>query len=345
MPEQQERTEQATPRRRQKAREEGRAARSRDLTSMAAMTGVLAVIWFAGAASLNRISRLMTELFRLRQFEDPIETVRLASVETMRILAPFLIAGASLSVTAAMVQSGFVARPLKLEIDRINPISGVKRLFSISGLGDALRSLVKFAAGGAVLYVTLKHILPMLPGLAALQFGAALSAATNLIARAVLPVLIVYVVLAAADYLYERWMFERSIRMTKEELREELRDTEGDPLVKSRIKSIQRELARRRMMEAVPKAAVVVTNPTHIAVALAYDRANMAAPKVVAKGKGHVAEKIKEIAKRHGVPIVEDRPLARALHRLEIGQLIPEELYRAVAKILAYIYKLKGETA
>lgn len=345
MPEREGRTEQATPRRRQKAREEGRAARSRDLTSTAAMTGVLAVIWFAGSASLNRISGLMTELFRFRRLYDPIETVRLTFVETMRILAPFLIAGAALSVAAAVVQSGFVARPLRLQLDRVNPISGIRRLFSATGFGDAFRSLVKFGAGGAVLYLTIKQILPMLPGLAALQFRYALSAAGGLIAKAVLPVLTVYIVLAAIDYLYERWMFERSIRMTKEEVREELRETEGDPLVKSRIRSIQRELARRRMMEEVPKAAVVVTNPTHIAVALAYERTNMAAPKVVAKGKGYIAEKIREIARRHNVPIVEDKPLARALHRIEIGRFIPEELYRAVAKILAYIYKMKERTA
>jgi flagellar biosynthetic protein FlhB len=137
-------------------------------------------------------------------------------------------------------------------------------------------------------------------------------------------------------------MFERSIRMTKEEIRQEFKESEGDPLIKSRVRSLQKEMARRRMMQELPKATVVITNPTHLAVALRYTRDEMSAPKVIAKGAGFIAERIKEVAREHGIPLVEDKPLARALSKLKVGSFIPEELYRAVARILAYIYTLKG---
>ena len=154
----------------------------------------------------------------------------------------------------------------------------------------------------------------------------------------------VLAVIAVLDYVYQRWSFEKSLRMTKEEIKEEMKELEGDPIVKARIKSIQREMARKRMMQEVPKSDVVVTNPTHIAVALKYDREKAGAPVVVAKGAGHIAEKIKEIARKHGVPVVENKPIARNLFRYaEIGAEIPVALYKAVAEILAYVYRLKGK--
>jgi flagellar biosynthetic protein FlhB len=169
--------------------------------------------------------------------------------------------------------------------------------------------------------------------------------AFGLVGKTVAYAFTTYFVLALIDYLYERWKFERSLRMTKEEIREESRESEGDPLIKAKIRSMQRDMARRRMMEAVPKATVVITNPTHIAVALLYKKDQTSAPKVIAKGKGYVAERIREIARKHGVPLVEDKPLARALFKVKLDSFIPEDLYRAVAKILAYIYKLKGAAA
>jgi len=151
------------------------------------------------------------------------------------------------------------------------------------------------------------------------------------------------IVLAALDYAYQRWEYEKSLRMTKQEVKDEYKQTEGDPNVKARIRSIQLETARRRMMEAVPEADVVITNPTHLAVALRFDAHKMAAPCVVAKGSGYVAERIKQIAEEHHVPIVENKPLARTLVKtVDIGDVIPVELYKAVAQILAYVYRLKG---
>jgi flagellar biosynthetic protein FlhB len=182
----------------------------------------------------------------------------------------------------------------------------------------------------------------ILPQTSAMDLNQILPVSVELIAQAVLYGLGAFFVIAGVDYFVQRWRFERSIRMTKGEIRQEHRETEGDPQIRSRIRSIQKEMARRRMMQEVPKATVVITDPTHLAVALKYERGGMTAPRVIAKGAGVIAENIRELARKHGVPLVEDKPLARALYKLKLDSTIPEELYRAVAKILAYLYKLKG---
>jgi flagellar biosynthetic protein FlhB len=337
-----ERTEQATPRRRQKAREQGQFARSRDLTSMAAMAGTLIAFSLAGSMILDRMLSLTAGFLRFRTAADPIDAVRYVSVETMRMMAPFLIGAAALSLAAATAQSGFLMKPVSMDLLRLNPLTGLKRIFSFEGLGETLKSLAKFAVGGTVFYLVIRKAVAVLPMIAALDLRELMAVSARLIGSAVMTIFIVFLVAAAADYLYERWKFERSIRMTREEIREEFRESEGDPQIKARVKSIQRDLARRRMMQEVPKATVVITNPTHLAVALLYNKETTAAPKIVAKGAGHVAEAIRQVARRNSVPIVEDKPLARALFKRDIGSSIPRELYQAVAKVLAYIYKLRG---
>jgi flagellar biosynthetic protein FlhB len=337
-----ERTEQATPRRRQKAREQGQFARSRDLTSMAAMAGTLIAFSLAGPLLLDRILSLTAGFLRFRTAADPVDTMRYVSVETMRMMAPFLLGAAALSLAAAAAQSGFMVKPFSIELERLNPLSGLKRIFSFEGLGETIKSLLNFAIGGAVFYLVIRKAVAVVPAIAALELRELIAVSARMIGSSVMTIFIVLLVVAAADYLYERWKFERSIRMTREEIREEFRESEGDPQIKARVKSIQRDLARRRMMQEVPKATVVITNPTHLAVALLYNKDTTAAPKIVAKGAGHVAEAIRQVARRNGVPIVEDKPLARALFKRDIGSSIPRELYQAVAKVLAYIYKLRG---
>jgi flagellar biosynthetic protein FlhB len=260
----------------------------------------------------------------------------------MRMMAPFLLGAAALSLAAAAAQSGFMVKPFSIELERLNPLSGLKRIFSFEGLGETIKSLLNFAIGGAVFYLVIRKAVAVVPAIAALELRELIAVSARMIGSSVMTIFIVLLVVAAADYLYERWKFERSIRMTREEIREEFRESEGDPQIKARVKSIQRDLARRRMMQEVPKATVVITNPTHLAVALLYNKDTTAAPKIVAKGAGHVAEAIRQVARRNGVPIVEDKPLARALFKRDIGSSIPRELYQAVAKVLAYIYKLRG---
>ena len=342
MPEYEERTEKATPRKRQKAKEKGQTARSREIISLAAIAGIIFIFYFAGNAFIRDISALTGKLLGLQCGKDPMAVMKLTATETMKMITPFLGLTVTFALVSGAMQGGVLVRPLSLEMERLNPVNGLKRIFSRHGLVEFLKSLLKFSLGGVLFFYLIKKMLPVLPFTATMDVIQIQEVAGKLIAKSVIYAFTLFFVLAAMDYLYERWSFERTLRMTKEEVKEEYRETEGDPLIKTRIKSLQKEMARRRMMQEVPKATVVITNPTHIAVALRYKKDEMSAPKVIAKGAGFIAEKIKEIARQYAIPIVEDKPLARALYKLKVNSFIPEELYRAVAKILAYIYQLRG---
>ncbi len=342
MAEFEEKTEQATPRKRQKAKEKGQVARSRDLMSIASTGGVIIMFFILGQELINRSLLLTAKILRLHYGTEPMYVLGISSKEAMLLLLPLFGMAVSMIIMVGLLQGGPVLKPLNIEIERLNPVNGLKRLFSLHGLFELLKSLLKFCIGGIIFYFLVRHALHRIPYTPAMSFTNIELTAVGLIKKAVLTMFIAFSGISLLDYLHERFRFERSIRMTKEELKEEYKETEGDPLIRSRIKSIQKELARRRMMQEVPKATVVITNPMHIAVALLYKKDEMPAPKVIAKGAGYIAEKIKEIATLHSVPIVEDKPLARALYKLKIGSYIPEELYRAVARILAYIYKARG---
>jgi len=337
-----EKTEQATPRRRQKAREEGQIARSRELISMSATGGILLMFYFSGASFIGRITDMMRKLLALQYGRNPVEAMKFATAEMLWILIPFLGIALTLALASGAAQGGFVLKPVKFEFGKLSPLKGFKQLFSKYGLVEFLKSLFKFVIGGAIFYLILRNLMNILPLTAMMDIRDMLSLAGKLLFRAILIIFLTFFVFAVIDYFYQRWRHAESLKMTKEEIKQEYKETEGDPMVKSRVKSIQREMARRRMMQEVPKASVVITNPTHIAVALKYKKDDMAAPVLVAKGAGFVAEKIKEIAKKHRIPIVEDKPLARTIFKLQLDSFIPPELYRAVAKILAYIYNLRG---
>ena len=342
MAEHEERTEQATPRRRQKAKEKGQVARSRELTSMAATGGIILMFYFSGNSFIKNISELTRKLLELQYGRNPVVAMRFAAAEMFWILMPFLGIAFTFALLAGVLQGGFLLKPLSFNTEKLNPITGFKRLFSLEGLADFPKSLLKFVLGGFIFYYIIKSFLSIFPLTSLMDIREILGVSIRLLYKAVITVFLAFLTLAVIDYLYERWRFDRSLRMTREEIKEEHKETEGDPLIKSRIKSLQKEMARKRMMQEVPKATVVITNPTHIAVALKYKKEEMTAPLVLAKGAGFIAEKIKELAKKHGIPVVEDRPLARALFKVKLGSFIPEELYKAVAKILAYIYKLRG---
>ncbi len=342
MAEFEERTEQATPRKRQKAREKGQVARSRELMSMSATGGVILVFYFTGGLLMAKLSALTGKLLRLHPDRDLFAVMRSASFEILLMLIPFLAVSFSLALLSGIVQGGFVFKPLSFEIEKLNPLNGLKRLFSLTGLTELLKGLIKFALGGYVAYILIKQAMRILPYLSSMDIGMMQKTASMIINKTVFMIFGTFFVLAIVDHLNERWRFERSLRMTKEEIKEEFRESEGDPQIKSRIKSLQKEMARRRMMQEVPKATVVITNPTRIAVALLYKKEEMEAPKVIAKGAGFIAEKIKDIALHSGIPIVEDKPLARALFKFNLDAMIPLKLYKAVAKILAHIYGLRG---
>ncbi|MFN8179540.1 MAG: flagellar biosynthesis protein FlhB [bacterium] len=343
----QERTESATPRRREMARSEGNVARSGDVVSVVSLA--------AGLAALSGLGPRMAEglATMLRRYLGDLATVTLRS----DTISPFFIAVASATAVivlpfaaivgvaglgASLAQNGVLlsAKPLAPRFSRISPAAGVKKLFSMRALVELAKSLLKIAVVGGVVGWTLLHtapsFVPLVSAPPATSYGQMLGTMLKIAAAATAALAL----LALLDFFFQRWDWERQIRMTRQELKEEFKQHEGDPLLKAKMRSRQQETARRRMMSDVKTADVVVTNPTHYAVALKYDTARMSAPRVVAKGARILAARIKEIAREAGVPIVEDPPLARALYKAcRVGSEIPLAFYKAVAELLAFVYR------
>ncbi len=345
----QERTEQATPRKRQKARDKGEVPRSREITSIIPMWSVFLYLFFGGAVLNALLNYMRTGLSRSFEFtiteSSIVEVMKADGIQFGLLMFPLF--GGMMLVTAAVhfLQTGFLfsAAPLSPQFSRVNPLQGIKRYFSLNMVVEALKGVLKITVLGVVLYLILKDQIGMLPLMVDMNIHAAQSFSFHQIYRLFLISGVVITLFAAADFAYQRWHFGRNLKMTRQEIKDEHKEIEGSPLVKARIRSLQREMARKRMMQEVPKADVVITNPTHFAICLKYDSQGMSAPKVVAKGQNLIAEKIKEIARTSGVPQFEDKPLARSLFKLQIGEEIPEVFYKAVAAILANVYKLKGK--
>lgn len=349
MPEElQERTEQATPRRREKARQKGEVPRSRELTGIAGTWMIFLYFVFSGTFITSTINH-MKELFLRVKNPDFISGAILQSFrqEIKWFLMQFIPPGVVLVFGVLLVhfiQTGFLftGAPLVPDLSRIDPVRGIKRYFSLNALFETIKGVLKLLALGFVIYIVLKKNVNIMPLLSDMDVRSIADIGFQKVYQLVLACLIMLTVFAGIDFAYQRWQYERNLRMTRQELKEEFKETEGSPLVRARIRSLQREIARRRMMQEVPKADVVITNPLHIAVCIRYDPESMDAPEVIAKGANILAERIKEIARHSGVPIYENKPLAIALYRIPIGQEIPEALYKAVATILATVYRIKG---
>ena len=345
----QERTEQATPKKREEARKKGQVAISREVASAVILGAALIYFYFGASGLLEGIVNIMKTTFResgntllTQQNIYALASSHMANV--FFLIFPLLLAVFLAAFLANVFQVGFnisweAARP---KLSKINPLNGFKRLFSLRSLVELAKSIFKITVIGLIAYLVIIHEVPSLLPLAEQSVWGMLIFIGRITFKTLLITCIVMMGFALLDYLYQRWEFEKSIRMSKQEIKEEYRQTEGDPLIKSRIKRLQREIARKRMMASVPRADVVITNPTHLAVAIQYDQEQMNAPTVLAKGAGYMAEKIKEIATENKIPIVENKPVAQVLYKItNIGQTIPEDLYRAVAEILAYVYRLK----
>ena len=348
-----ERTEQATAKRRSDARKKGQVARSREVpTVMVLMTG-LAVLFFWSSAMYRQLSLLMAKLFgQIGTLAlDPVSFQNLAweiFASLGVILAPILLGVAAAAVLGNYLQVGslFSWEAVQPDFGKINPWKGLGRLFSRQAAAELAKSVFKFAIIGWVAYATIRAEWTQIVSLWNQETGQIFRYVGQVSFELFLKTVLVMAALGVLDYAFQRWSYEKSLRMTRREVQDEFKQTEGDPLIKSRIRSIQRELARRRMMAEVPRADVIITNPTHLAVALQYRYKDMSAPKVIAKGAELVAEKIKEIGKAHGVPLVENKPLAQALFKtVDLGQTVPSSLYQVVADILAYVYRLRGKTA
>jgi flagellar biosynthesis protein FlhB len=346
------RTEPASAYRREEFRKQGKVAMSRELVSVAMMLIVGVAFYYSGAHLFEQFGIVTKQFFRF----DKLATLGKPEIVgyTQSVVrawawacAPVFAMGLFTAVASAAAQVGFYItwEPLTPNWERINPIAGFGRLVSGKNVVEAAKGLVKMAVGGWLLWKFMKGLEPVAGTLFRREVGEGMLFSAQLVSRMFLWLLSAFAVLAIADYGYQRWSLEKEMRMTRREAKDEFKLREGDPLIKSRVRSLQRRIANRRMMDDVPKADVIVTNPTHLAVALKYDPTSMGAPKVVAKGADLVAKKIREIARANRVPIVENKPLARTLFKeIDVGGSVPRELYKAVAQVLAYVYRLKGRT-
>ena len=337
----QDRTEPATPRRIEKAREEGQVALSREVSGFAALGGgVLGLMIGLPPLGAELLRGLRGALERAHEVRPVAAALELGWLGLMVVLPAALLAAAG-AILATFLQTRMLvsAKPLKPQLARISPIAALKRMFGPEGAVEFLRTLVKLGLVGAALWWMLGDP-GRLVALFALPPAALLRACGRAALDLALAALVAFALIGVLDWLWVRWRHLEKLRMTRQELREELRENEGDPHVKARIRQIRQSRARSRMMAAVPKAAVVVTNPTHYAVALAYDQEAGAAPRVVAKGVDAMAARIRAAAEAAGVPMVANPPLARALYRVELEAEIAPEHYQAVAEIIAYVWRL-----
>ncbi len=351
MPDEGDKTEQPTARRRQEARSRGQIAKSQDLSAAVLLLAGLLILEGFGGGLLTRLGRLTQFLLGCGDSPawTPTEMVALgrqSAEELFSLMVPMLLTFFAIAVVVSVLQTGllFTTEPLRWSLDRLNPISGLKKLFSMQSLISLLINLAKLTVVGGVVYYAALDQLDRILFAAGMHFSEMVQMAIGLLFSLGLRVGVVLLLLGIIDWFYQRFKHERSLRMSKHEVKEEMRRMEGDPLMKRRRREVQMQLALQRLRRDVPKADVVVTNPTHVAVALKYDAATMSAPRVVAKGEGYVAQRIREVALAAGIPVVERQPLARALFKLvEVGGEIPPHLYQAVAEVLAYIYQLSGQ--
>ncbi len=346
-----EKTEKATPQRRQESKKKGQVAKSQEVPAALIMLGGFLLLQFMGEGMLEGL----LAIFRLHFNEyigweltpQTIQTLfKEVTFQTFKMMLPLAVVALVFGVLGNYVQIGtlFTTEPLKMKLEKINPIQGAKKIFSLRSIVELFKSLIKImiisVAALSVLWkgkdelflLSQKSIGQSLSYLAGLTFQMGLAAAITLLCLAIL------------DYMYQKFEFEKSIRMSKQDIQDEMKKSEGDPLIKSKIKEKQRQLGMNRMIQELPKADVLITNPTHYAIALQYDPETMGAPMVIAMGKDHLALKIKEKAKELNIVMMENKPLARALyHQVDIGDYVPEDLFQAVAEVLAYVYRLKGK--
>ncbi len=347
-----EKTEEPTPHRLREAREKGQIAKSREIT----VAFVLLLSYFLFRYLGDFIWGNLTEMGRIifqyipeaKNFNIPFAGyILLLGLRALAfaVLPIFAIAFLSTFIAEAL-QTGFVfsADPLAPRIERISPLQGFKKMFSLQGLVELVKSLIKIVIVFYIAWYAAKEDLPYIVILIEASPWEVLALGGSIAYKIAIRVGLFYIAVAILDYLYRRWEYMRNLKMTRQEVKEEYKRLEGDPMVKQRMRDLQRQVAQQRMMAAVPQADVVVTNPTHIAVALKYDSTRMRAPMVLAKGQRKIAEEIRRIAENYEITIVENEPLARSIYRTtKVNREIPADLYQAVAEVLAYVYKIKRD--
>lgn len=346
-----EKTEKATPKKRQDAKKKGQTAKSQDINTAVGLIAVFLFLLFGSSFIGDHIFGIFRHSFQNYMLLDLTEN-NLQMIfgdilkEVAFVLGPIMLVALIAGISANFAQIGlmFSAETLQPKLEKLDPIKGFKRIFSMRAIVELLKSILKITFVGAVTLIVLWTRIDEVLGLSFKSVGDALKIIANLTLQMGLAASVALLFLALFDFLYQRFDFEKNIRMSKQDIKDEYKNSEGDPLIKSKIKQRQREMAMRRMMQDVPKADVIITNPTHFAICLKYDEEKQDAPYVIAKGVDFMAEKIKMIGKEHEIVMVENRPLARALYdQAEIGDTIPEEFFKVVAEILAYVYRIKNK--
>ena len=343
-----EKTEEPTPKKIEEARKEGNVPKSMELTGFIILLLSSLIMIFYMKFVTGRVEEYFKYIYTLIGAEITNERFYQIVIKSLGffliILLPVMFVIVIAAVLGNVSQFGFLftVKPIIPKFDKINPVKGFKRLFSIKTFVEGLKTTLKVFIAFLVGFWLFWTFLPEIPKLELMQIFEQLKWFENKAAIIIFAMLGVFFTFAIIDFVYQRYSYKKSLRMSKQEIKDEFKQTEGNPEVKAKIRQIQREMAKKRMMSEVPKADVVITNPTHYAVAIRYDKEREDAPRVVAKGTDHLALKIKEIAREAGVMIVENPPLARELYKsVDIGEIIPAKLYKAVAEVLAYVYKAK----
>lgn len=347
----QEKTEKATPKKKQDIRKKGQVAKSQEVSTALIMLFVFILLLFFG----SWLGDSLTSIYR-RSFTDYMlmdltvystsTLFREISVEAAKAVAPIMLMALVAGVFGNYLQIGFLfsTDPIKMKLEKVNPIKGFKRIFSTRALVEFLKSMIKIVLIGTVAFTMLWNRKDEVFLLSQKSVGNAITLIGTSALQIGIAVAILLLFLSILDYLYQRYDFEKQNRMSKQEVKDEHKKTEGDPLIKSKIKQKQRQMSMQRMMQDVPKADVIITNPTHFACALKYDGETMDAPILIAKGTDLMAKRIRDLAEEHDIIITENKPLARALYAdVEIGEAVPEHLFKAVAEVLAYVYQVQGK--
>ena len=343
-------TEEPTSKRVTDTEKKGNFAHSREINSSFILLAALLGFMILGEQSTRNVMGSWTDMFAeswtLQLSPEELYKITANAMQAfVKIVGPFLIIIMLAGVMSNLLQIGglrFSSHPLVPKFNKLNPLAGFGRIFSKNSVMELFKSLFKVGIISVISYYVIKSHWKEIPPLMGFGVGQVLSFMGFVALEIIFNVLLVMIFLSLLDFTFQKFTYLENLRMTKQEVKEERKESDGNPQVKQRIRTVQMQMARKRMMSAVPEADVIVTNPTHISIAIKYDTENFAAPLVVAKGVGPIAMRIREIAKENGIPLVEDKPLARTLNKtVEVGQMIPASLYKAVAEILAYVYKLK----
>ncbi|MCH5271205.1 MAG: flagellar biosynthesis protein FlhB [Lachnospiraceae bacterium] len=352
-----EKTEPATEKKLSDARKEGQVAKSKEVSNAVTLLAMFLILrlWVGNMGSqlmglfsafYDRIPEAIVNWNGYMPQNDMRLLFRQLLLRVLIVLAPFLAVAFILAIVADVVQVKWkvTGKPLKPKLSKLNPINGFKRILSVNSLVELVKAIVKIVLILYISYTYLRDRLGYVFWLYEMPLTQAIQLVGEMVINLGLRIALVYIIIAAVDYIYQKFKFAKDMRMTKQEVKDEYKQAEGDPQVKAKIRHKMMEASRRRMMQSLPQADVVITNPTHYAVAIKYDPDVADAPLVIAKGEDYMARRIKEVAKEHDIEIVENKPLARMLYaNVDIGQAVPPELYQAVAEVLAFVYHLKGK--